>query len=1080
MSNLERNSKLVSDVRHDHIGGTESLKMNSLNISSNDMRAYSKSELLTFYNSTFAGQRARFLPSNKNLVSEVALPPVSATPLDDEEMKIRSSGKFLPPTQSRFGSVDPSRSRDRFGGRDERPASKWRGTPGDTDGGHQSPQPPRRSADVQNSSPRIEDRKEAQVPAVAPGFEPEPAPAPSEWWYLDPKLNVQGPFAAEAMAQWYCQNYFDLSLKVRSSRMPEGAFRSLKDLFDCRETAFLTWVPDDLECCWLTTRTRCPRPVDRTVPNLEQDALERKQLDLRKSAHGPQKAVESKLPEGSESDRALLHRMELQRIEDDRIRLEKIENERRESERRESERKEREFAHALALKRKENERIENERLQNEHRENERRQSERRENERRESERIELERVERARSRTQWDRQQQDQFMRSSQPTGGNFHPFSGLHALPPSQLVPGGSLEAVRPPSGPSLFERAQPPSMHGADWGHAPKSHPDPIFSAPHGSSTSPWGSPLPQSQPISRDHSAPHTPHSTQTAGPPVSGTMPHMVLQSGPAHQLATSAQAAAQRPLQFRDSPERRPAPPHSGLVDFDRIAQPAFKLAPEPVERMQPAHADHVERMQPAHAGDVMQPSPMVQPAVSPAVRSQPERALPSVESLSSSGERTPVAQLRKPKSTATQSTAGGAAIPSTALGDEKLSKRQKRRRRAALLKKASDVKVQPADPETADTLEESEVGATAQPAVQPAQPAWNTNQNLWDSGAVKGSEVFQADVRITEAQRRAEARARAWGTGVGSAPPKTLQEIQSEQAHLDSVQREQTDARRKIMEAQQATIAQFEGDNAWSRGVQPSSHRRMQSLSEIQEDERRRVAAAGVPARSPVAAGRPAAAGRPVATAQGHWGASSPVQSMRAQPMPVPTTQSRQRSSTGPVGVSRPAASNVAIPNGYVPSTRQRSATTLSARRGEPQKSSDLQSARKAVAVPQKKAPAPKGAKKAAAASTQSHSAPIDVTLAGGKKRSGKKRRGKSKASPFGGPEIPDEFRVWCKQKLQNIKSSDGVFADFALIEFVMTLNTDSDVRQYLSEYLGTSDSVKSFTSDFLTQMHFYKGSNGV
>eukprot|EP01083_Nonionella_stella_P097944 275347_1 len=82
-----------------------------------------------------------------------------------------------------------------------------------------------------------------------------------------------------------------------------------------------------------------------------------------------------------------------------------------------------------------------------------------------------------------------------------------------------------------------------------------DPIFSAPHGSSTTSWGSLLPQSRSVSRDRSVPHTPHSAQLVGPTVSGAMTYMVLQSGPAHQLVTSAQAATQRPLQSRDSPER---------------------------------------------------------------------------------------------------------------------------------------------------------------------------------------------------------------------------------------------------------------------------------------------------------------------------------------------------------------------------------------------------------------------------------------------------------------------------------------------------------------------------------------------
>ncbi len=111
----------------------------------------------------------------------------------------------------------------------------------------------------------------------------------------------------------------------------------------------------------------------------------------------------------------------------------------------------------------------------------------------------------------------------------------------------------------------------------------------------------------------------------------------------------------------------------------------------------------------------------------------------------------------------------------------------------------------------------------------------NNTQSLWDSAAVNASPTWHQEDRQRDAQRRAEAaerqRVRAWGSGAaspvgssgggangggGSGP--TLAEIQSEQAKLDLIQREQNEAKRKIMEAQQAAIATF-GEVSFGGGV---------------------------------------------------------------------------------------------------------------------------------------------------------------------------------------------------------------------------------------------------------------------
>jgi hypothetical protein len=60
---------------------------------------------------------------------------------------------------------------------------------------------------------------------VAPSL---PAPSLTDWFYLDPQGDTQGPFTAQDMSEWYKAGYFQESLMVR--RSIDGVFIPLGQL----------------------------------------------------------------------------------------------------------------------------------------------------------------------------------------------------------------------------------------------------------------------------------------------------------------------------------------------------------------------------------------------------------------------------------------------------------------------------------------------------------------------------------------------------------------------------------------------------------------------------------------------------------------------------------------------------------------------------------------------------------------------------------------------------------------------------------------------------------------------------------
>ncbi len=54
-------------------------------------------------------------------------------------------------------------------------------------------------------------------------------------------------------------------------------------------------------------------------------------------------------------------------------------------------------------------------------------------------------------------------------------------------------------------------------------------------------------------------------------------------------------------------------------------------------------------------------------------------------------------------------------------------------------------------------------------------------------------------------------------------------------------------------------------------------------------------------------------------------------------------------------------------------------------------------------------------------------------------------------ATPFGGPSMSNEFRVWCSAQMQSLTGNE----DLTLIDFLMSLSSAADVKEYVAQYLG-------------------------
>jgi len=63
------------------------------------------------------------------------------------------------------------------------------------------------------------------------------------------------------------------------------------------------------------------------------------------------------------------------------------------------------------------------------------------------------------------------------------------------------------------------------------------------------------------------------------------------------------------------------------------------------------------------------------------------------------------------------------------------------------------------------------------------------------------------------------------------------------------------------------------------------------------------------------------------------------------------------------------------------------------------------------------------------------------------------------------------EFEEWCKMHLEKLAGSP----DTTLVEFLMTVDSEAEIREHLYTYLGKSDEVKEFASGFLQHKNFQR-----
>ena len=113
-------------------------------------------------------------------------------------------------------------------------------------------------------------------------------------------------------------------------------------------------------------------------------------------------------------------------------------------------------------------------------------------------------------------------------------------------------------------------------------------------------------------------------------------------------------------------------------------------------------------------------------------------------------------------------------------------------------------------------------------------------------------------------------------------------------------------------------------------------------------------------------------------------------------------------------------------------------------------RSSSIQNAAPVTSVRPGQAPSKPQAKKAASNIQHTRSTPVPSS---------------TPAEEFGATMSP-VLEKWCKEKMQQINGSN----DLTLVAFCMTLNDASEIRQYLTTYLGSTSQVNNFATEFINK----------
>ena len=73
---------------------------------------------------------------------------------------------------------------------------------------------------------------------------------------------------------------------------------------------------------------------------------------------------------------------------------------------------------------------------------------------------------------------------------------------------------------------------------------------------------------------------------------------------------------------------------------------------------------------------------------------------------------------------------------------------------------------------------------------------------------------------------------------------------------------------------------------------------------------------------------------------------------------------------------------------------------------------------------------------------------------------------GKNSPAHAFGAKMSPALEKWCKEQMMKLNGTD----DLTLVGFCMTLNDPSEIRQYLTAYLGTSSQVNNFATEFINR----------
>ena len=290
----------------------------------------------------------------------------------------------------------------------------------------------------------------------------------------------------------------------------------------------------------------------------------------------------------------------------------------------------------------------------------------------------------------------------------------------------------------------------------------------------------------------------------------------------------------------------------------------------------------------------------------------------------------------------------------------------------------------------------------------------------------------EAQARQAEQERAAAARGivapSAWGGVRNMGPTKSLAEIQAEQ---EAAERKAAEARRAFAGPAASSQGARVVSGAASRGVGATAwaglaNQIRKPVSFLESMKRDAAEAQAQQQQQQQRASATARGAASIRTAARALGAQKPSTASPAAPQRIAATGSPQRANA-----AKPAAM-------FWDYDEAAGAAAAGAAPGTPSKSRPV----------------------ASSTSQQDWKGKLPVKSLGG-----------GGGNVFGGPGMSREFKTWCKSQLQKLSGSD----DTTLVEYLMTLSNEDEIREHMSLYLGNSAKVKQFADGFLEHKRFLK-----